>query len=83
MSVLCFYRFKTESGFLAVCSEAKGLTDLAHDVAKDEVKIEPFTPGHVQSYSLDSYGMATFISESKFHSVGAPPRYDTLVTEYG
>jgi len=37
----------------------------------------------VQSYSLDSYGMATFISESKFHSVGAPPRYDTLVTEYG
>jgi len=77
------FTFKTESGFLAVCSEAKGLTDLAHDVAKDEVKIEPFTPGHVQSYSLDSYGMATFISESKFHSVGAPPRYDTLVTEYG
>ena len=57
--------------------------NLAHDVTKDEVKLKPFTPGHVAVYSLDSYGMATFVSEKRFHGVGALPRYQTSISEYG
>lgn len=66
-----------------MCSEAKGLIDLSHDVCRDDVKLETFTPGHVATYSLDSYGMATPVSKKQFHAPGQSPQYGTRFTQFG
>ncbi|KAK3599069.1 hypothetical protein CHS0354_024395 [Potamilus streckersoni] len=80
------FKISTETGFLAVCSEAKGLTDLSlkFDSVSDVTKfIEPVLPGHVESYSLDMNGKATFNERVRFHKIGEEPIYKTLEVEIG
>ncbi|XP_023933088.1 asparagine synthetase [glutamine-hydrolyzing] [Lingula anatina] len=67
-----------EDGFLAVCSEAKGLLGLAHTSTDHEVDIQPFPPGHVETYSLDKKGKAKFQEIKRFHKIGDMPKYETL-----
>ena len=43
-------------------------------------EIEAFPPGHVETYSLDQIGKATFVEGSKFNNVGEPPAYKTRVS---
>ena len=33
-------------------------------------KVEPFPPGHIQSYKLDSHGIASLISCKRFLAIG-------------
>ncbi|XP_005106635.1 asparagine synthetase [glutamine-hydrolyzing] [Aplysia californica] len=76
------FRFQTEQGFLAVCSEAKGLFGLSHSMSDDEVKMEPFPPGHVEIYDLDSQGRAFLKERVCFNKPGQFPMYKTLVSSY-
>ncbi|XP_069110760.1 asparagine synthetase [glutamine-hydrolyzing]-like [Argopecten irradians] len=70
------FRLTTESGFLAVCSEAKGLMSMMED--KTTSTLEPFLPGHVETYDLDSIGRATFVERTRFHKIGDAPLYKTV-----
>jgi len=74
------FRIATEDGFLAVCSEAKGLMGLPHGELDLDKYIEPFPPGHIEIYDLDLQGRAHFKERICFHSAGEPPAYKTLVS---
>ncbi|XP_055871079.1 asparagine synthetase [glutamine-hydrolyzing]-like [Biomphalaria glabrata] len=73
------FRFQTDQGFLAVCSEAKGLFGLTHSLSDDEVHIEPFPPGHVEIYNLDKDGRAFLDKRIMFNQPGQSPAYKTRV----
>lgn len=73
------FRFQTEQGFLAVCSEAKGLFGLSHSLSDDEVHIEPFPPGHIEIYNLDKDGRAFLDKRILFNKPGQAPAYKTKV----
>uniref|UniRef100_A0A2K5RNW2 Glutamine-dependent asparagine synthetase n=2 Tax=Cebus imitator TaxID=2715852 RepID=A0A2K5RNW2_CEBIM len=45
------FKTMTEDGFLAVCSEAKGLVTLKHS-STPFLKVEPFLPGHYEVLDL-------------------------------
>lgn len=72
----------TDKGFLAICSEAKGIQGLAHDLDEMQVKITPVPPGHVSTYSLDQNGKASLIRDREFHYPGKEPQYTTEITSY-
>ncbi|GFR66567.1 asparagine synthetase [glutamine-hydrolyzing] [Elysia marginata] len=73
------FRFCTKEGFLAVCSEAKGLFGLSHSENDEDLRIEPFPPGHVEVYDIDSQGRA-FLRESVcFNKTGQIPKYQLAV----
>lgn len=70
------FRLYNDNGFLAVCSEAKGLIGLSQEAYSEHV--EPFLPGHVESYKLDMLGKASFEERIRFHKVGEAPAYKTV-----
>lgn len=72
----------TEEGFLAICSEAKGLQGLAHDLHESEIRITPVPPGHVSTYSLDKFGKASLVKDKQFQYPGKPPQFTTEITTY-
>ncbi|KAL4223308.1 hypothetical protein ACF0H5_016779 [Mactra antiquata] len=74
------FRISTEDGFLAVCSEVKGLIDLSYDNgnASRSSKIEPFLPGHVETYNLDNKGRAVMTERIRYHKIGEEPAYPTF-----
>jgi asparagine synthase (glutamine-hydrolysing) len=55
------------AGTLAICSEIKGLLELPR--AKG-VAINPFPPGHMQSYDIDSQGLASLVETKRFLLIG-------------
>lgn len=69
------FRLLTQDGFLAVCSEAKGLMDIVHECPY--AKVEPFPPGYIESYDLADNGKVSLISRERFHKIGDPPKYLT------
>ncbi|XP_067649261.1 asparagine synthetase [glutamine-hydrolyzing]-like [Haliotis asinina] len=73
------FKLVTDSGFLAVCSEAKGLFGLSHSLTDEQANIIPVTPGTVEQYDLDNNGRATFRERKQFHSIGDMPMYKTPV----
>ena len=79
------FRIATEDGFLAVCSEAKGLITLSYDNghAMNTSKVEVFPPGHVETYSLDMNGKAFLSERTRFHKIGEEPSYPTLKVPMG
>ncbi|XP_046558716.1 asparagine synthetase [glutamine-hydrolyzing]-like [Haliotis rubra] len=74
----CF-KLVTDSGFLAVCSEAKGLFGLRHNLTDEAADIVHVAPGTVEQYDLDNNGRATFREMKQFHSIGDTPLYKTPV----
>ncbi|ELT92908.1 hypothetical protein CAPTEDRAFT_218038 [Capitella teleta] len=72
------FRAITESGVLAVCSEAKGLKDIVYKNGSRPT-IKPFPPGHYASYQIMKNGTVELIEEKRFHSIGKTPIYKTLV----
>ncbi|KAK3108126.1 hypothetical protein FSP39_001696 [Pinctada imbricata] len=72
------FRVTDENGFMAVCSEAKGLMTLSQAQKPGSV-IEPFPPGQVETYHLDQIGKATFVERATFHKIGEHPAYKTLI----
>ncbi|KAK7465240.1 hypothetical protein BaRGS_00037577 [Batillaria attramentaria] len=74
------FKLHTDNGFLAVCSEAKGLFGLSHSMSDDQANIEVFPPGHVEVYDLDLHGRAFLKSRTRFNRSGQPPVYKTFVS---
>lgn len=72
------FRLTTKDGFLAVCSEAKGLMDLTKGLNGDSL-IEPVPPGNFEEYTLSEEGRTTFVSKTRFHTIGERPQYNPLV----
>ncbi|XP_019644205.1 PREDICTED: asparagine synthetase [glutamine-hydrolyzing]-like [Branchiostoma belcheri] len=77
------FRLLKDDGFLAVCSEAKGLMGLSHDDDDNKVDIEPFPPGHFEAYDLSPNGKVTLRERARFHKIGDMPKYDALVKPLG
>lgn len=79
------FRVSTETGFMAVCSEAKGLINLSinQSAAMPTSQVEQFPPGNVETYSLDAQGRAFLTEKTCFHKIGEPPMYTTFPVEIG
>ncbi|XP_033639717.1 asparagine synthetase [glutamine-hydrolyzing]-like [Asterias rubens] len=73
------FRLLKDDGFLAICSEAKGLLGLDHghedtDSAPD-FEIIPFPPGNIESYDLAPSGKVTLCERVEFHSLENKPKW--------
>lgn len=80
------FRVRTEDGFLALCSEAKGLTTLSYNgsVMAGMSVVEPFAPGHIETYRLDTEGRAFLEGEAiRYHRIGEEPAYTTFEVKLG
>lgn len=73
------FKLLTTDGFLAVCSEAKGLLDL-EITENGSTSIDPVLPGHYEVYDLAKTGKVKLKENVCFHEVGAKPEYKTLIT---
>ncbi|XP_073319414.1 asparagine synthetase [glutamine-hydrolyzing] [Pagrus major] len=74
------FKFLTDDGFLAVCSEAKGLTDLTHAM-DTHANIIPFLPGYFEVFDLKQNGKVQSIQMGPFHCCTKEPAhsiYDTV-----
>ncbi|XP_022599815.1 asparagine synthetase [glutamine-hydrolyzing] [Seriola dumerili] len=74
------FKLLTDDGFLAVCSEAKGLTDITHAMATP-ASIVPFLPGHFEAFDLKQNGKVQSVQMEQFHCCTQEPVhavYDTL-----
>uniref|UniRef100_A0A2I2YRB6 Asparagine synthetase domain-containing protein n=1 Tax=Gorilla gorilla gorilla TaxID=9595 RepID=A0A2I2YRB6_GORGO len=60
------FKAMTEDGFLAVCSEAKGLVTLKH-FKTPFLKVEPFLPGHYEVFDLKPNGQVASVVMVKYH----------------
>ncbi|MCI4395365.1 hypothetical protein PGIGA_G00179440 [Pangasianodon gigas] len=68
------FRMLTEDGFLAVCSEAKGLTQIMHSMS-NPVKITPFLPGHFEVFDLKLNGKVESVQLDRFHCCTEEPKH--------
>ncbi|KAK7899604.1 hypothetical protein WMY93_020457 [Mugilogobius chulae] len=74
------FKLLTDDGFLALCSEAKGLTELSHTMTT-QASVEPFLPGHFQVFDLKPNGKVQSIQMEAFHCCTQEPAhavYDTV-----
>ncbi|KAG8139018.1 putative Asparagine synthetase protein [Naja naja] len=73
------FRALTDDGFLGVCSEAKGLIDLKHNMSS-ALKVEPFLPGHYEVLDLKLSGKVASVEVVKFHSPKEEPLHAAYST---
>uniref|UniRef100_UPI003AAA6CB5 asparagine synthetase [glutamine-hydrolyzing]-like n=1 Tax=Centroberyx gerrardi TaxID=166262 RepID=UPI003AAA6CB5 len=74
------FKLLTDDGILAVCSEAKGLTDITHSMSTP-ANIVPFLPGHFEVFNLKHNGKVESIQMDQFHCCTQEPShaiYDTV-----
>ncbi|MEE6466488.1 hypothetical protein FKM82_006969 [Ascaphus truei] len=74
------FKLLTDDGFLAVCSEAKGLINLKHSMTSCP-KVDPFPPGHCEVFHLQPNGKVASEELIKFHNGKDEPQhaaYDSL-----
>lgn len=68
------FKLLTDDGFLAVCSEAKGLTQITHSMS-EPVKINPFPPGHFEVFNLKLNGKVESVQLDCFHRCTEEPKH--------
>uniref|UniRef100_A0AAY4EQF3 Asparagine synthetase [glutamine-hydrolyzing] n=1 Tax=Denticeps clupeoides TaxID=299321 RepID=A0AAY4EQF3_9TELE len=68
------FKLLTENGFLAVCSEAKGLTQVSHSMPS-QAKIVPFPPGHFEVFHLKPSGKVESVQLDRFHCCTDEPQH--------
>ncbi|MBN3325051.1 ASNS synthetase, partial [Atractosteus spatula] len=68
------FKLLTENGFLAVCSEAKGLINITHSMSSP-AEITPFPPGHIQVFNLKLSGKVESVKLERFHSCKDEPKH--------
>ncbi|KAM6959009.1 asparagine synthetase [glutamine-hydrolyzing] [Aplochiton taeniatus] len=68
------FKLLTDDGFLAVCSEAKGLTNITHSMSSP-AKISPFPPGHFEAFNLKLDGKVEAIQMDQFHCCTKEPSH--------
>ncbi|KAK5855497.1 hypothetical protein PBY51_005595 [Eleginops maclovinus] len=76
------FKLLTDDGFLALCSEAKGLTEITHAMSSP-ASIEPLLPGHFEVFDLKQGGKVRSVQMEAFHCCTKEPAhavYDTVET---
>ncbi|XP_016144987.1 asparagine synthetase [glutamine-hydrolyzing] [Sinocyclocheilus grahami] len=68
------FRLLTDDGFLAVCSEAKGLLDLKTSMSTP-AKITAFLPGHFEVFDLKLTGKVESVQMDRFHCCTEEPKH--------
>lgn len=68
------FKLLTDDGFLAVCSEAKGLTNITHSMSSP-AKITPFPPGHFEAFNLKLDGKVESVQMNQFHCCTKEPSH--------
>ncbi|KTF77369.1 hypothetical protein cypCar_00016394 [Cyprinus carpio] len=68
------FRLLTDNGFLAVCSEAKGLLDVKTSMSTP-AKITPFLPGHFEVFDLKLNGKVQSVQMDRFHCCTEEPKH--------
>ncbi|KAG7251508.1 hypothetical protein CRUP_030109, partial [Coryphaenoides rupestris] len=68
------FKLFTDHGFLAVCSEAKGLTEVTHSMPS-EASLIPFLPGHVETFDLKASGKVESVGLDCFHCCTREPAH--------
>lgn len=68
------FKLLTDDGFLALCSEAKGLTELSHTMSSP-ASIDPFLPGHCEVFDLKPNGKVQSIEMTQFHCCTKEPAH--------
>ncbi|KAM8841200.1 asparagine synthetase [glutamine-hydrolyzing] isoform 1-T2 [Spinachia spinachia] len=68
------FKLFTDDGFLAVCSEAKGLTDITH-AAESPANIVPLLPGHFEAFDLKPNGKVQSAQMELFHCCTKEPAH--------
>ncbi|MEQ2263213.1 hypothetical protein XENORESO_005118, partial [Xenotaenia resolanae] len=76
------FKFLTDDGFLAVCSEAKGLTQITHSM-ETTATIVPFLPGHFEVFDLKLNGKVQSIQFEQFHCCTREPAHALYNTVEG
>lgn len=74
------FKFLTDDGFLGVCSEAKGLTDITRGTAAP-ANIAALLPGHFEAFDLQPSGKVQSVQMEPFHCCTREPThavYDTV-----
>ncbi|KAJ8267363.1 hypothetical protein COCON_G00125350 [Conger conger] len=74
LGVRPMFHMLTDDGFLAVCSEAKGLTEITHSMASPP-EIIPFPPGHFEVFTLKTSGKVESVQLKRFHSCTDEPKH--------
>lgn len=74
------FKLTNKDGFLAVCSEAKGLMDLSKGLLSD-FQIEPLLPGNYEVYQLLNNGHVSREEQSRFHFIGDLPKYELYISQ--
>lgn len=74
------FRLTNKDGFLALCSEAKGLMDLSKGLLGN-FQIEPFPPGRYETYRLYQDGRVLREEQSQFHFIGDQPKYEMYLSQ--
>ena len=70
------FKIYNDSGFLALCSEIKGLMGFTNGAHSGQ--IEHFLPGYIESYALDLHGQATLDERIQFHKIDETPVYKSV-----
>lgn len=76
------FKLSTDDGFLALCSEAKGLTEITHAMPSP-ASIEPVLPGHFEEFDLMQNGKVCSVQMEAFHCCTDEPEHavcDSLET---
>ncbi|KAF7648518.1 hypothetical protein LDENG_00155790 [Lucifuga dentata] len=68
------FKLLTDDGFLAICSEGKGLTDISHAMSTP-ANIIPFLPGHVEVFNLKQNGKVQSVQMAPFHCCTQEPSH--------
>ncbi|XP_038140706.1 asparagine synthetase [glutamine-hydrolyzing] [Cyprinodon tularosa] len=68
------FKFLTDDGFLAVCSEAKGLSEITHSM-ETAASIVPFLPGHYEVFDLKLNGKVESVKFEEFHCCTREPAH--------
>ncbi|XP_056110229.1 asparagine synthetase [glutamine-hydrolyzing]-like [Rhinichthys klamathensis goyatoka] len=68
------FRLLTDDGFLAVSSEAKGLTEITHSMSTP-AEITPFPPGHFEMFDLKPTGKVKSLQMDRFHCCTDEPKH--------
>ncbi|XP_015259051.1 PREDICTED: asparagine synthetase [glutamine-hydrolyzing] [Cyprinodon variegatus] len=68
------FKFLTDDGFLAVCSEAKGLSEITHSM-ETAASIAPFLPGHYEVFDLKLNGKVQSVKFEEFHCCTREPAH--------
>ncbi|KAJ4923655.1 hypothetical protein JOQ06_014139 [Pogonophryne albipinna] len=68
------FKLSTDDGFLALCSEAKGLTEITHAMTSP-ASIEQVLPGHFEEFDLKQNGKVSSVQMEEFHCCTDGPEH--------